>query len=29
MESKGELRGRDEQPETGGHVTRIFTRTKK
>ncbi len=29
MESNGELSGRDEQPETGGHVTRIFTRAKK
>ena len=27
--SEGELSGRDEQPETGGHVTRIFTRAKK
>jgi hypothetical protein len=25
----GELSGRDEQPETGGHVTRIFTRVTK
>jgi hypothetical protein len=29
MEAEGELSGRDEQPETGGHVTRIFTRAKK
>ena len=29
MESGGELIGRDEQPESGGHVTRIFTRAKK
>jgi hypothetical protein len=29
MEAGGELSGRDEQPETGGHVTRIFTRAKK
>jgi hypothetical protein len=29
MESDGELSGRDEQPESGGHVTRIFTRAKK
>ena len=29
MESKGELSGRDEQPESGGHVTRIFTRANK
>lgn len=29
MESVGELAGRDEQPETGGHVTRIFTRANK
>jgi hypothetical protein len=29
MEAKGELSGRDEQPETGGHVTRIFTRARK
>jgi hypothetical protein len=26
MEAEGELSGRDEQPESGGHVTRIFTR---
>jgi hypothetical protein len=25
MESEGELSGRDEQPESGGHITRIFT----
>jgi hypothetical protein len=29
MEAGGELAGRDEQPESGGHVTRIFTRAKK
>jgi hypothetical protein len=29
MEAGGELSGRDEQPESGGHVTRIFTTTKK
>jgi hypothetical protein len=28
MEVAGELNGRDEQPESGGHVTRIFTRAK-
>jgi hypothetical protein len=29
MESEGELSGRDEKPETGGHLTRIFTRVPK
>jgi hypothetical protein len=29
MEAGGELSGRDEQPESGGHVTRIFTRVPK
>jgi hypothetical protein len=29
MEAAGELNGRDEQPETGGRVTRIFTRAKE
>jgi hypothetical protein len=29
MEANGELSGRDEQPEGGGHVTRIFTRAYK
>jgi Protein of unknown function (DUF3987)/VirE N-terminal domain len=29
IESNGELSGRDEQPESGGHVTRIFTRVRK
>jgi hypothetical protein len=29
MESKGELSGRVEQPETGGHATRIFTKAQK
>jgi hypothetical protein len=29
IEAAGELSGRDEQPESGGHVTRIFTRAKK
>jgi hypothetical protein len=29
MESEGELIGRDEQPESGGHVTRIFARANK
>jgi hypothetical protein len=29
MEAAGEVDGRDEQPETGGHVTRIFTRAGK
>ena len=28
MESKGELSGRDKQPEGGGHITRIFTKPK-
>lgn len=28
MESEGELSGRDEQPESGGHVTRIFVRAR-
>jgi len=27
IEAEGELSGRDEQPEGGGHVTRIFTRS--
>jgi hypothetical protein len=27
MESEGELSGRDEQPERGGHVTRVYTRS--
>jgi hypothetical protein len=27
METEGELNGRDEQPEGGGHVTRIYTRS--
>jgi hypothetical protein len=26
MEADGELSGRDEKPESGGHVTRVFTR---
>jgi hypothetical protein len=29
MESDGELIGRDEQPESGGHITRIFAGAKK
>ena len=29
MEAEGELIGRDEQPESGGHVTRIYTRARK
>jgi hypothetical protein len=29
MEAAGELRGREEKPETGGHFTRIFIRAKK
>ena len=29
MERAGELIGRDEHPESGGHVTRIFTRVRK
>ena len=29
MESEGELTGRDEKPEGGGHVTRIYTRGRK
>jgi hypothetical protein len=29
MEAAGELSGRDEQPESGGHITRIFARAKK
>jgi hypothetical protein len=29
MEVVGDLNGRDEQPESGGHVTRIFTRARK
>jgi hypothetical protein len=29
MEAAGELSGRDEQPESGGHVTRIFMRAPK
>lgn len=29
MESEGELSGCDEQPEGGGHITRIFTRAEK
>jgi len=29
MGAAGELSGRDEKPETGGHVTRIFVRAKK
>lgn len=29
MEAAGELIGRDEMPETGGHITRIFMRAKK
>lgn len=28
MEKEGELTGRDSQPGTGGHVTRIYTNTK-
>jgi hypothetical protein len=29
METDGKLIGRDEQPQAGGHITRIFTRAKK
>jgi hypothetical protein len=29
METEGELTGRDEQPEGGGHVTRIYTKARK
>jgi len=29
MEAAGDLIGRDEQPESGGHVTRIFTGARK
>ncbi|PYL99013.1 MAG: hypothetical protein DMF19_13330 [Verrucomicrobia bacterium] len=29
MEAAGVLSGRDEQPERGGHITRIFTGAKK
>jgi len=29
MEAQGELHGHDEQPESGGHETRIFTKPKK
>jgi hypothetical protein len=29
MEADGELSGRDSKPETGGHVTRTFTKARK
>lgn len=29
MEDEGELTGRDEKPEGGGHVTRIYTKARK
>ena len=29
MEAEGTLQGQDEQPEAGGHVSRIFTRARK
>jgi hypothetical protein len=29
MEADGELTGKDSQPETGGHVTRIYTKARK
>ena len=29
MESEGELTGRDEKPEGGGHVTRIYSKARK
>jgi hypothetical protein len=29
MEADGELQGRDEKPEGGGHITRIYTRARK
>ena len=29
MEGEGVLQGRDEKPEGGGHVTRVFTRARK
>jgi hypothetical protein len=29
MEAEGELTGKDSKPETGGHVTRTFTKARK
>jgi hypothetical protein len=29
METEGELTGRDSKPETGGHITRTFTKARK
>src|ERR1039457_479952 len=29
MEADGELTGKDSKPETGGHVTRTFTKARK
>jgi hypothetical protein len=29
MEAEGELMGRDSQPETGGYITRTFTKARK
>ncbi len=29
MEAEGELRGQDEKPDGGGHVTRIYTKARK
>jgi hypothetical protein len=29
MEADGELTGKNSKPETGGHVTRIFTKAQK
>jgi hypothetical protein len=29
MEAESDLTGRDEQPEGGGHVTRIYTKARK
>jgi hypothetical protein len=28
MEADGELTGKDSKPETGGHITRIFTKAR-
>jgi hypothetical protein len=28
MEADGELTGRDSKPETGGHITRIYTKAR-
>ena len=29
MEAEGELTGKDSKPETGGHITRTFTKARK